>query len=122
MRATHLYKKGKQTPRPLVCMWTIPIERPLLIGEVSAKFCWYSGVAWSAQRFPTAINLSFLERSPYFSFMLFNYPREGEWTPLQTHSFLGNLVAPGIEPQTFGFVATNSHHKTTEAVLRSRHL
>jgi hypothetical protein len=34
----------------------IPIERPPLVGEVSAKLLWVEGVAWSAQRIPTAVN------------------------------------------------------------------
>jgi hypothetical protein len=48
---------------------------------------------------PTAVNLSFLDRSRYFSFMqLLIYPHEAEWTPFQTHCHSENLVAPGIEP------------------------
>jgi hypothetical protein len=63
--------------------WTIPTERPHLVGEVSANFCG-DGVAWSAQRIPTAVprlcglqgirhadyaanrNLGFLNRRPHF--------------------------------------------------------
>jgi hypothetical protein len=45
---------------------TIPTERPPLVGEVSANLLWVEGVAWSAQRIPTAINLGFLYRSRYF--------------------------------------------------------
>jgi hypothetical protein len=49
----------------LVRKWTIPIEFA----------CWWSqcqlsrteGVAWSAQRIPMAVNLSFLDQSHYFS-------------------------------------------------------
>jgi hypothetical protein len=36
--------------------------------------------------------------------------RETEWTAFQTHYFLENLVAPGIEPGTSGSVASNSDH------------
>jgi hypothetical protein len=36
------------------CKQTIPTERPPLAGEVSANFLWIEGVAWSAQRIPTA--------------------------------------------------------------------
>jgi hypothetical protein len=32
-------KKQKQTPWPVVRKRTIPTERPLLVGEVSANFC-----------------------------------------------------------------------------------
>jgi hypothetical protein len=35
------------------------------------------------------------------------YPHEAEWTPFQTHYFSENLIAPGIEPGTFGSVARN---------------
>jgi hypothetical protein len=34
---------------------TIPTERPPLVGEVSANFYGQRGVAWSAQRIPTAV-------------------------------------------------------------------
>jgi hypothetical protein len=36
---------------------------------------------------------------------LLNYPHGAEWTPLQTHYFSENLLAPGIEPQTSASVA-----------------
>jgi hypothetical protein len=42
----------------------------------------------------------FLDRSPH----------EAEWAPFQTHYFSENLVAPGIEPETFESVARNSYH------------
>jgi hypothetical protein len=41
----------------LVRTRTIPTERPPLVGEVSANFLRIKGVAWSAQRIPTAVNL-----------------------------------------------------------------
>jgi hypothetical protein len=41
-------------------------ERPPLVGEVSANFLRIEGVAWSAQRIPTAVNLGFLDRSCYY--------------------------------------------------------
>ena len=47
---------------------TIPTERPPSVGEFSANFCGQRGVTWSAQRIPTAGNLSFLDRSRYFLF------------------------------------------------------
>jgi hypothetical protein len=39
--------------------------------------------------------------------------------PFQTHCFLENLEAPGIEPGTLGSAARNSDHQTTEAVTSS---
>jgi hypothetical protein len=38
-----------------------------------------------------------------------------EWTPLQTHSYSGKLVGPGIEPGTSGSAARKSDHYTAEA-------
>jgi hypothetical protein len=43
--------------------------------------------------------------------LLLNYPHEAEWTPLQTHYFSENLVAPRIGPGTSGPVAMNSDHR-----------
>jgi hypothetical protein len=87
----------------------MPNELSLLIEEVSAKFCGYKGVAWSAQPVSTAVNLGFLDRSHYFSIkVVLNYPHEVEWTPLQTHCFSGNLVRLDIEPRYSGFVSMNS--------------
>jgi hypothetical protein len=37
-------KNNKTNSVAWVCEWTIPIERPPLVGEVSAKFCRLSGV------------------------------------------------------------------------------
>jgi hypothetical protein len=66
---------------------------------------------WSAQRFPTAVNFGFLDRSRYFSIQVTpHYPHEAEWTPFQTHHYSENLVARGIEPGTSGSVARNSDH------------
>ena len=44
---------------------TIPTERPPPVGEVSANFCGWRGVTWSAQLIPTAVNLCFLDQSRY---------------------------------------------------------
>jgi hypothetical protein len=50
----------------LVCEQTIPIERPPLVGEVSANFLRIEGwrVVGAADRFGR--NLGFLDRSRYF--------------------------------------------------------
>jgi hypothetical protein len=47
---------------------------------------------------------------------LLDYDHKAEWTLFQTHYFSENLVAPGVEPGTSGFVARNSDHYITEAV------
>jgi hypothetical protein len=60
----------KKTPWPLVPKQTIPTERPKLVGEVSANFLRIEGVAWSAQRIPTAVNIGFHDRSHYFFFQV----------------------------------------------------
>jgi hypothetical protein len=58
-----------------------------------------------------AVNFGFLHRSSYFSFeQILNYPHEAEWTPFQTHSYVENVVAPGIESGTSGSVATKSDY------------
>jgi hypothetical protein len=63
------------------------------------------GVAWSAQRIPTAVNLDFLQPEPSSSsviLMRLNGPRSRPTT------FLEKLVAQGIEPGTSGSVARNA--------------
>jgi hypothetical protein len=60
---------------------------------------------------PTIVNLSFLDRSRYFSFkQLLIYPHEADLTPFQTNCYSENLVPPGIEPEASGLAARNSHH------------
>jgi hypothetical protein len=78
------------------------------------------GVACSAQQIPTAVNLGFLDHNRYFSPFkyILNYPHKAQWTPFQIHCFSENVVEPGIEPGTFGSVARNSNHQTTEAANR----
>jgi hypothetical protein len=66
---------------------------------------------------PTVVNLSFLDRSRYFSLkQLLTYPHEAKCTPFQAHYFSENLVTPGIEHRTSGLAARNSDHKITEAI------
>jgi hypothetical protein len=47
---------------------------------------------------------TFLSSSSSFIFT------RAEWTPFQTHCYSENLVAPGIEPGTSGFIARNSDY------------
>jgi hypothetical protein len=57
------------------------------------------GVAWSAQRIPAAVNLSFQDRSRYFFIQVApQLSSRAGWTPFQTHNFSENLVEPGLEP------------------------
>jgi hypothetical protein len=42
---------------------TVPTERPSLVGEVSANFCGYRGVAWSVRRMPYGRNPGFLDQT-----------------------------------------------------------
>jgi hypothetical protein len=46
----------------LVREQTIPTERPPLVGEVSADFYGYRGVAWLVRRIPYGCNLGFQDR------------------------------------------------------------
>jgi hypothetical protein len=48
----------------LVRKQTIPTERPPHVGEVGSNFLLTEGVAWSAQRIPTTVNLGFLDPEP----------------------------------------------------------
>jgi hypothetical protein len=67
---------------------------------------------------PKVVNISLLDRSRYFSFKwLLIYAYETEWAPFRTHCYAENLVAPGIEPETFVCAARNSDHETSEAIL-----
>jgi hypothetical protein len=68
------------------------------------------GVAWSEQRNPTAVNLGFINWGRYFFEIAPQLRHEAEWTPFYTQYFSGNLVAPGMEPGTSGFVCRNSDH------------
>jgi hypothetical protein len=45
---------------------------------------------------------------------------EAEGTPFQTRYFTENMVAPGIESGTSGYVATNVDHWTREAVKQAK--
>jgi hypothetical protein len=47
---------------------------------------------------PTAVNLSFLDRSSYFFFQVaLHLSSQGqEWAPFQAHCYSENLVAPGM--------------------------
>jgi len=58
----------KKNSVALVRERTIPTEQPPPVGEVTPTFGNRRGVTWSAQRFPTAVNLCFLDRSRYFLF------------------------------------------------------
>jgi hypothetical protein len=58
--SAHPYKKKNSVA--IVRKRTIPTERPPLVGQPLQV----EGVASSAQRIPTAVNLGFLDRSHYF--------------------------------------------------------
>jgi hypothetical protein len=54
----------------LVRELTIQTERPALVGEVSANFCGWSGVVYSARQIPYDRNIGFPDRSRYFFFQV----------------------------------------------------
>jgi hypothetical protein len=62
----HYTNKKKMNSVAAVRKRTIPTERPPPFSEVSAKLLLVNGVAWSAQRILTAVNLGFLDRTRYF--------------------------------------------------------
>jgi hypothetical protein len=65
----------------------------------------------SAAETPTAVNLRFIDRSRCFSFKhLLVYAYEAERTPYKIHCYSENVVAPVIEPGTYGSAARNSDH------------
>ena len=101
---------------------TIPTERPPPVGEVSANFCGQRGVAWSAQRVPTAVKLCFLDLEPLHFYSSSSSIDLRRLTRLSRHrsrptTTQKNLAVPGIEPGTSVSVARNSDHQTTEAVI-----
>jgi hypothetical protein len=48
----------------------IQIERKQLVGDVMANFYGIEGVAWSAQRIPTAVFSAFLDQNIYFFYQV----------------------------------------------------
>jgi hypothetical protein len=54
-------------------------------GKVRDDFLRLEVVAWSMQRFPTAVDLGFLRPHPYFFpfKLLLRYPHENELTPFK---------------------------------------
>jgi hypothetical protein len=88
---------------------TIPTNGPPRPAKPVQTFLQVEGVAWSVQRFPTAVNLGVLDRSRYYFFQVApHYPHEPGWTPFQTHYFTENVVEAEIEPGTSGCVVRNS--------------
>jgi hypothetical protein len=76
-------------------------EWPPLVSEVSGHFLRLEGVAWSAQRIPTAVNPGFLDRSRYFFIQVAPQLPSRSWVdPVPENA--ENLVGPGIEPGTSG--------------------
>jgi hypothetical protein len=77
------------------------------------------GARGQSEGFTTDVNLSFVDRSWYFSFkQLLIYPHEAEWTLFQTHRYSENLVGLWIEPGPCGSAARNSDHYTTEPIKK----
>jgi hypothetical protein len=66
---------------------TIPTEQPPLVGEVSANFCGYWGVAWSVRRIPYGRNLGFLDQtSPEHSDKVLH------WITRTNYIYIGNII------------------------------
>jgi hypothetical protein len=89
--------------------WTIPTERPPLVGEVFANFLQIEGATWSAWRIPTAV------------FSIF-YPGAATFLSSSSSVVLTRLSGTRSRPTTFfsgsagnrtwasGSVAKNSNH------------
>jgi hypothetical protein len=60
--------KTKQTPWPLVRERTIPTDRPPLVDEMLSTFVDRGVSRGQRGGSPTVVNVSFLDRSRYFSF------------------------------------------------------
>jgi hypothetical protein len=108
----------KNTLSLLVRKRTIPTERPPLFWRNLLPTFADRGVSLGQLGgSPTIINLSFLDRSRYFSLSISSFIlTRAEWTPFQTHCYSENLVAPEIECGTSGSLARKSDYYTTEAV------
>jgi hypothetical protein len=94
---------------------TIPTERPPLVGEVSDNFL--NREASCGQRDGSLWPYLLFSRPELLLSIkyLFSCTHEAEWTPLQTHCFSENLVAPGIEP---GSLNLQSRTQTTRPQRR----
>jgi hypothetical protein len=69
------------------------------------------GVAWSAQRIPTAVNLGFLHRSHYFSIQVAPQLTSRGWVdPVPDTLLLRKSVSAGNRTRSSGSVARNSDH------------
>jgi hypothetical protein len=77
---------------------TIPTVLPPFVGEVSVNFLQIQQCHVVSATDPYGSILGFLDRSRYFFFQAaLSCTHEAEWTPIQTHYFSENLVAPGTE-------------------------
>jgi hypothetical protein len=70
-------KQAKQTPWPLVRKRTIPTERPALVDQLVPTFVDRRVSRGQRDGSPTAVNLSFLDRSRYFSFKYLHLSSQG---------------------------------------------
>jgi hypothetical protein len=102
VRLSSFIKQNKTNYVALLRKRTISTEHLPLVIEVNAYFCVYKGVEWLAQRFPTAVNHGFLDRSRYF----FSYV--APQLSSRGHCFLENLAALGIENGVSGSVSRRS--------------
>jgi hypothetical protein len=99
----------KQTPLPLVRKRTIPTERPPPIGGFECQLLWTEGCLGRCRGTPTAVNISFLDRSRYFFFQMAPLLCSQGWVGLfLTHYYAESVVAPEIEPGASDAAAMNS--------------
>jgi hypothetical protein len=100
---------------------TIPTERPPLLGEVGGNFCGKSVPVVSATD-PYGRIRDFLDRSSYFFFQVAPqlYSR-GSVDSVPDPLLLRKFGSAGNRTRTSRSVASNSDHKTTEAVYFLQH-
>jgi hypothetical protein len=70
----------------LVHKRTILTERPLFVSKYQPLRI--EGAVWSARRFPTSVNLDFLNPEPLVLPSSSNYPQEAEWLYIHTCCYI----------------------------------
>jgi hypothetical protein len=95
------------SPQANCADWATATDRRILVATFVDR-----GVSRGQRgRTSTAVNLSFLDRSPYIFFQVTPHLSSRGWVdPVPDTLLLKNLVAPGIQPETPLSAARNSDH------------
>jgi hypothetical protein len=110
-RPIHIFKL-KLNSMAWVCEWTIPTERPPLVGELSANFfLWIEGATWSMD--PYSHILGFLEHSRYFFFQIAPHLYSRGWVdPVPDPLLLRKSGSTRNRTRTSGSVVSIKETKT----------